>query len=54
VSLWVVEVPLAWLLARTLGFGPTGAFIALNVGFTAICFISVWIFRKGRWKTQRV
>ena len=54
VSLWLVEVPLAWLLARTLGFGPTGAFIALNVGFSAICFISIWIFRQGRWKTQRV
>jgi putative MATE family efflux protein len=54
VSLWLLQVPLAWLLARPLGFGPTGAFIALNVGFTAICVISVWIFRKGAWKTQRV
>ena len=34
--------------------GPTGAFIALSVGFSTMCFLSVWIFRKGKWKTQTV
>jgi len=53
-SLWIVELPLAWVLARPLGFGPTGAFIALSVGFSTMCFISVWLFRRGNWKTQRV
>ena len=54
VSLWLLEIPLAWVLARPLGFGPTGAFIALSVGFSTMCFLSVWIFRKGKWKTQTV
>jgi len=54
VSLWLLEVPLAWVLANPLGFGPTGAFIALSVGFSTLCFLSVWIFRKGRWKTRTV
>jgi putative MATE family efflux protein len=54
VSLWLFEIPLAWVLANTFGFGPSGAFIALNAGFTAICLISVWIFRKGTWKTKHV
>jgi Na+-driven multidrug efflux pump len=54
VSLWLFQVPLAWVLAHPLRFGPSGAFIALNAGFTAICVISVWIFRKGTWKAQRV
>jgi putative MATE family efflux protein len=53
-SLWIIELPLAWVLAHRLGFGPTGAFIALSVGFSTMCFISVWLFRRGRWKTQRV
>jgi MATE family, multidrug efflux pump len=53
-SLWIVELPLAWVLAHPLGFGPTGAFIALSVGFSTMCFISVWLFRRGHWKTQRV
>jgi putative MATE family efflux protein len=54
VSLWLLEVPLAWVLANPLGFGPTGAFIALSIGFSTLCFLSVWIFRKGRWKTRTV
>ena len=53
-SLWVVELPLAWTLAHPLGFGPTGAFIALSVGFSTMCFISVWLFRRGEWKTRHV
>jgi MATE family, multidrug efflux pump len=53
-SLWVVELPLAWTLAHPLGFGPMGAFIALSVGFSTMCFISVWIFRRGEWKTGHV
>jgi putative MATE family efflux protein len=54
VSLWLLEIPLAWVLAHPLGFGPRGAFIALSAGFSTMCFLSVWIFRKGHWKTQRV
>jgi putative MATE family efflux protein len=53
-SLWIVELPLAWVLAHPLGFGPTGAFIALSVGFSTMCFVSVWLFRRGEWKTRRV
>jgi len=53
-SLWVIELPLAWVLAHPLGFGPTGAFIALSVGFSTMCFVSVWLFRRGEWKTRRV
>jgi putative MATE family efflux protein len=53
-SLWIVELPLAWMLAHPLGFGPTGAFIALSVGFSTMCFVSVWIFRRGEWKAGHV
>ncbi len=54
VSLWLLEVPLAWVLAHPLGFGPAGAFVALSVGFSTMCFLSVWIFRRGEWKAGRV
>ena len=54
VSLWLLEIPLAWVLANPLGFGPTGAFIALSAGFSTMCFLSMWMFRKGHWKTRTV
>jgi putative MATE family efflux protein len=54
VSLWILELPLAWLLAHTMGLGPKGSFIAMSVGFSALAFISAWIFSKGHWKTRQV
>ena len=51
---WIVEIPLAWVLANPAGLGPRGAFIALSVGFSMMAFVSAWIFRKGHWKTQTV
>jgi Na+-driven multidrug efflux pump len=54
VVLWLWEIPLAWLLATTGGFGPTGAFIAVSIAFITLTAVSAWLFSKGHWKTQRV
>ncbi len=51
---WLFEIPLAWILANTLGFGPQGAFAAATVAFCALAVVSAILFRRGRWKTQRV
>jgi len=53
-SLWAWEIPLAWTLARPLGFGPTGVFIAVSVAFSTMSLVSAWLFSKGRWKNRRV
>jgi putative MATE family efflux protein len=52
--LWCWEIPLAWVLARPLGFGPTGVFIAVSVAFSTLAVVSAWLFRKGTWKVKRV
>jgi putative MATE family efflux protein len=54
VCLWMWELPLAWVLAHPLGFGPTGVFIAVSVAFSTLAFVSGWLFSKGTWKTKRV
>jgi putative MATE family efflux protein len=54
VSLWIIELPLAWLLAHSAGLGPSGSFVAMSVGFSTLAFLSAWIFSKGRWKTRSV
>ncbi|GLC23669.1 MATE family efflux transporter [Roseisolibacter agri] len=51
---WVFEIPLAWVLARPLGMGPTGAFIAIALAFSALAVASGALFRRGTWKTQQV
>jgi len=52
--LWLGELPLAVLLARTAGFGPPGVFWAIAIAFSTMSVISAAIFRRGRWKLKRV
>lgn len=51
---WLFEIPLAWLLAHTFGFGPQGAFAAATAAFCTLAVVSAVLFRRGGWKLQRV
>lgn len=51
---WMFEVPLAYLLAVTLGFGPKGIFSAIAIAVVLLAVVCVTIFKKGRWKTVNV
>ena len=51
---WVFELPVAWLLAHTLGFGPQGAFFAAALAFSMLAVVSAVLFRRGQWKTRVV
>jgi putative MATE family efflux protein len=52
--LWMLEIPLAWLLAYPLGLGPTGVFAAVSVAFSVLAIVSAVLFKRGGWKTKRV
>ena len=52
--LWLCQVPLAWLLAKPLGLGATGIFIAVPVSFSLLALSSAVLFKRGRWKLQKV
>jgi putative MATE family efflux protein len=51
---WLFEIPLAYTLARPLGFGPKGVFIAITAAFSVLAVVSAVWFRRGRWKTRVV
>jgi putative MATE family efflux protein len=51
---WVLQIPLAWLLAIRLQMGPQGVFIAMTVAFSMLAVVSGVIFRRGNWKTTQV
>ncbi|MGN6438024.1 MAG: MATE family efflux transporter [Agriterribacter sp.] len=51
---WFLQVPIAWLMANTLQWGPSGVFTAIPVAETAIAIASFLIFRKGRWKLVKI
>lgn len=51
---WFLQVPIAWLMANTLQWGPSGVFTAIPVAETAIAIAAFVIFRKGRWKLVKI
>jgi putative MATE family efflux protein len=51
---WLFEIPLAYVLGRSLGYGPPGVFWSMAVAFSAMSVVSAWLFRRGRWKLKRV
>jgi Na+-driven multidrug efflux pump len=52
--LWMGEIPLAYVLARPLGFGPPGVFWSIAIAFSVMSLVSAAVFRRGRWKLKRV
>jgi Na+-driven multidrug efflux pump len=51
---WLFQIPIAYLLAKTFGWGPVGVFIAVPVSETMIALVAWFIFRKGHWKKVEV
>lgn len=51
---WAFQIPLAYILAKTLGFGETGVFLAIPVAESAIAVVAIILFKRGKWKTIKV
>ncbi|SHO59855.1 MATE family efflux transporter [Algoriphagus zhangzhouensis] len=52
--LWCIEVPLAWALAFPLGFGFLGIFIAIAFAHSFHALVSLYFFKRGKWKRMAV
>lgn len=51
---WVLEIPLAWYMALHLGWGASGVFWSVAMCHSLHAMVSVYIFKKGRWKLVKV
>lgn len=51
---WLWEIPLGWVLARAVGLGPLGVFIAIAVAFSTSALAGGLLFRRGAWKRRLV
>ena len=51
---WLWELPLAYVLAIPLHFGPRGVFLAVTIAFSSLAVVSAIVFRRGKWKTKVV
>jgi len=51
---WMVRLPLAWLLAMTLGYGVVGAWYAEFAFILALSAAVMWRFRSGVWREVQI
>jgi putative MATE family efflux protein len=51
---WLIQIPLAYVLAMIFKLGPKGVFLSVLLSEMAISVGGLILFRKGRWKTVQV
>jgi putative MATE family efflux protein len=51
---WVLELPLAWVLAVSMRVRAEGAFLAIVVAECSMAVAGIVLFRRGRWKKQQI
>jgi putative MATE family efflux protein len=54
VCFWLIQIPLAHLLAIVFNLKQNGALAAIPIAETLIAVISLYYFRKGKWKEVKV
>jgi putative MATE family efflux protein len=51
---WILEIPLAYWLAIPMRLHSNGVYIAIVVAEAAIAAASAVLFKRGKWKTQKI
>ena len=51
---WLIEIPLAYLLATRFAWGPQGVFWAITISFSILAVTSALVFKRGKWKLKTV
>lgn len=51
---WLFEIPLAYFLALPLGMKSNGVYFSIAIAESAMAAASAILFRRGKWKTQKI
>jgi len=51
---WLLEIPLAYFLAIRAGFQARGAYFSIVIAECAIAAAGILLFKRGKWKLQRI
>lgn len=54
VGFWLLQIPLAYVLAMQLEWGPAGVYTAIVLAESMLAVISIFVFRRGTWKKMQV
>ncbi|MDZ7742056.1 MAG: MATE family efflux transporter [Bacteroidota bacterium] len=51
---WMLEIPLAYLLAMSMGMGEKGVYYAILISESVLSLVAFILFRRGKWKLKEV
>jgi putative MATE family efflux protein len=51
---WLLEIPLAYVLAKPLGMKSNGAFFSIAIAESAMAAASAILFKQGKWKRKKI
>ena len=54
VFFWLIQIPLSYILAISLGWAHSGVFWGVFVSETSVGLFTLWLFSRGKWKTAQV
>jgi putative MATE family efflux protein len=54
ICFWIIEIPLAYLLAIPFGVGEQGVFYSIVIAETLLTIMAFIVFKKGKWKENEV
>lgn len=54
VIFWLIEIPLAYILAMMTGMGEQGVYYSIIIAESLMTLAAVYYFRKGKWKLKQV
>ena len=54
IGFWGFQIPVAYILAIVLKFGPMGVFLAIAIAESVMAVVGILIFRKGKWKEIKI
>lgn len=54
VCFWLLEIPLAYMLAVVLSIGANGVFFSVIIAETAMTLFALYYFKQGKWKHKEV
>ena len=51
---WLLQIPMAWMLAKPVGMGPDGVFLSITIAESILAVAGAILFRRGKWKTREI
>jgi Na+-driven multidrug efflux pump len=54
ICFWLIQIPLAYTLAKWTGLETTGVFLAITIAESILAVMAMLVFKRGKWKEQKV